>query len=203
MPRSAVRLGENRKTDGNRGLRGVSLAGSRVCHGGFTFFPPSIPSLLLTSVYSQYQINASETHSTIGLYSGWDYTEFMALAHVPIRPPNDYYPLGDVLANGQALDGSHINILAIVKNVSGSKMMKLYLSHLAGSTLSLRNGPILLPQVLLPHTCSDSVSCTHMYDVSTVKSSHFSPMHTQEATKPINGLKDRTTPPHSAVWWSG
>lgn len=72
---------------------------------------------------SQYQINASETHSTIGLYSGWDYTEFMALAHVPIRPPNDYYPLGDVLANGQALDGSHINILAIVKNTGTPKEM--------------------------------------------------------------------------------
>ena len=128
-----------------------------------------------SSVYSQYQINASETHSTIGLYSGWDYTEFMALAHVPIRPPNDYYPLGDVLANGQALDGSHINILAIVKNVSGSKMVKLYLSHLAGSTLSLRNGLISLPHILLPHTCSDSV-CTMSLRSSLVILAQHSPL---------------------------
>ena len=59
----------------------------------------------------------SEIHSTLSLYNGWDYTEFTALAHVPLRPPNDYYSLSDISASGQSLDGSHINILAIVKNV--------------------------------------------------------------------------------------
>ena len=68
-------------------------------------------------LYSQYQINVSEIYSTLSLYNGWDYTEFTALAHVPLRPPNDYYPLSDISASGQSLDGSHINILAIVKNV--------------------------------------------------------------------------------------
>jgi len=62
----------------------------------------------------------SEIHSSLSLYNGWDYTEFTALAHVPIRPPNDYYSLSDISANGQILDGSHINILAIVKNVRKS-----------------------------------------------------------------------------------
>ena len=68
-------------------------------------------------LYSQYQINVSEIYSTLSLYNGWDYTEFTALAHVPLRPPNDYYPLSDISASGLSLDGSHINILAIVKNV--------------------------------------------------------------------------------------
>jgi len=59
----------------------------------------------------------SEIYSTLSLYNGWDYTEFTTLAHVPLRPPNDYYPLSDISTSGQSLDGSHINILAIVKNV--------------------------------------------------------------------------------------
>ena len=60
----------------------------------------------------------SESHSIVNLYNGWDYTDFAALAHVPIRPPNDYYRLSDILASGQTLDGSHVNILAIVRHVS-------------------------------------------------------------------------------------
>ncbi len=68
--------------------------------------------------YSQYQVNISETYSNLSLYSGWDYTEFTALAHVPLRPPSDYHTLSDILSNGPSMDGSHINILAIVKHVS-------------------------------------------------------------------------------------
>lgn len=67
---------------------------------------------------SGHQLNATEGHSTISLYTGWDYTDFTALAHIPLRPPNDYYPLSDILSSGQALEGSHINILAIVRHVS-------------------------------------------------------------------------------------
>ena len=79
-------------------------------------------SLPLPHVYlcycSGHQLNATEGHSTISLYTGWDYTDFTALAHIPLRPPNDYYPLSDILSSGQALEGSHINILAIVRHVS-------------------------------------------------------------------------------------
>ena len=67
--------------------------------------------------HSGHQLNATEGHSTISLYSGWDYTDFTALAHVPLRPPNDYYPLNDILSSGQALEGAHINILAIIRHV--------------------------------------------------------------------------------------
>ena len=66
---------------------------------------------------SQYQINVSENYSSLRLYDGQDYTEFSALAHIPLRPPNDYYILSEVLSNGQSLDGSAVNILAIVRHV--------------------------------------------------------------------------------------
>ena len=83
----------------------------------------------------------SEIYSTLSLYNGWDYTEFTALAHVPLRPPNDYYSLSDISASGQSLDGSHINILAIVKNVRNKS---LQFSHILNTTfiscsLALRN----------------------------------------------------------------
>ena len=72
---------------------------------------------LLTVSHSQYQINVSEIYSTLTLYDGGNYTQFTALAHIPLRPPNDYYTLSDLLNSGQSLDGSNVNILAIVKRV--------------------------------------------------------------------------------------
>lgn len=66
---------------------------------------------------SQYQINVSEIYSTLTLYDGGNYTQFTALAHVPLRPPNDYYSLSDLLSSDQSLDGSNVNMLAIVKHV--------------------------------------------------------------------------------------
>ena len=71
------------------------------------------------SLCSGHQLNATEGHTTISLYSGWDYTDFTSLAHIPLRPPNDYYPLSDVLSSGQTLEGAHVNLLAIVRQVRG------------------------------------------------------------------------------------
>lgn len=70
---------------------------------------------------SQYQVNISETHSSLSLYSGWDYTEYTALAHIPLRPPSDYHSLSDIFSTGQSMDGSHVNIQAVVKHVSDLK----------------------------------------------------------------------------------
>ncbi len=69
-------------------------------------------------LYSQYQVNISEVHSSLSLYSGWDYTEYTALAHMPLRPPSDYHTLSDIISAGQSMDGSHVNIQAVVKHVS-------------------------------------------------------------------------------------
>jgi len=64
------------------------------------------------------ELNLSAVHSTITLYSGWDYTEFASLAHIPIRPANDCYKLKDMLTGGHKLTGSHVNLLVAVKSVS-------------------------------------------------------------------------------------
>ena len=78
--------------------------------------------MLRTSLYlySGHQLNATENHTTISLYSGWDYTDYTSLAHIPLRPPNDYYPLNDILSSGQTLEGAHLNLLAIVRQVRGN-----------------------------------------------------------------------------------
>ena len=47
-----------------------------------------------------------------------DYSEFSSLAHVPLRSSNDYYTLTDILSNGMTIDGSHVNILAVIRSVS-------------------------------------------------------------------------------------
>ena len=72
---------------------------------------------------SQYYVNLSEAHSEVALYSGWDYTEYTSLAHVSLRPSNDYYTLGDILANGTSLEGNHINILAAVRDRGTPRQM--------------------------------------------------------------------------------
>lgn len=41
----------------------------------------------------------------------------LPLLHLPVKDPRDFYSLGDIVANGQSLDGSVINILAAVRSV--------------------------------------------------------------------------------------
>ena len=72
----------------------------------------------LLAIFSIYQLNLSETHSSVSLYSGWDLSEFDIIAHIPIKASNDFYTLGDVIANGQSIHGEHISLQAAVKNVS-------------------------------------------------------------------------------------
>ena len=57
-------------------------------------------------------------YSSVAIYTGRNYVQLSSLAHVPIRPHDDYYTLSDILANGQSLDGSYLNLLAIVASVS-------------------------------------------------------------------------------------
>ena len=73
---------------------------------------------MLISIPSIYQLNLSETHSSVSLYSGWDLSEFDIIAHIPVKASNDFYTLGDVIANGQNLHGEHISLQAVVKTVS-------------------------------------------------------------------------------------
>ena len=50
-------------------------------------------------------------------YSGLDIENYSQLVCYPIRSGNDFYTLEDIQANGMNLQGEHINILAVVKQV--------------------------------------------------------------------------------------
>lgn len=67
---------------------------------------------------SMMELNLSAIHSSIGLYSGWDYTEFASLVHIPIRSVTECYKLNNIITAGNKLHGSHVNLLVAVKNVS-------------------------------------------------------------------------------------
>ncbi|XP_034562989.1 meiosis-specific with OB domain-containing protein isoform X2 [Notolabrus celidotus] len=45
----------------------------------------------------------------------------LPLIHLPVKDPGDFYSLGDIVANGQSLDGTVINILAAVKSIGELK----------------------------------------------------------------------------------
>ncbi|XP_068673464.1 meiosis-specific with OB domain-containing protein-like [Montipora capricornis] len=70
---------------------------------------------------SPFQLHVSETHSSASLFSGWDTTEFDNISHIPIKTSNDFYTLGDIIANDQSLNGEHVNIQAVVKSVGQTK----------------------------------------------------------------------------------
>ncbi|XP_077980792.1 meiosis-specific with OB domain-containing protein-like [Glandiceps talaboti] len=67
------------------------------------------------------ELNISERHSTVCQYSGWDFANFNSIQHIPIKDTSDYYTLGDVITNGQSLNGEHINLLALVKEIGNAK----------------------------------------------------------------------------------
>lgn len=72
-------------------------------------------------LYSPYQLHISEAHSSVSLFNGCDMSEFNNISHIPIKASNDFYTLGDIIANDQNLHGEHVNIQAVVKSVSMQK----------------------------------------------------------------------------------
>lgn len=68
---------------------------------------------------SCYKLLLSETHSVVKICSRCEVdTKLLSLLNVPVKEPQDFYSLGDIVANGQSLDGRIINVLAAVKSVS-------------------------------------------------------------------------------------
>lgn len=65
---------------------------------------------------SSYKLLLSENHSVVRIYEAD--TRLLSLLHLPVKNPQDFYSLGDIVANGQSLDGKIINVLAAVKSVS-------------------------------------------------------------------------------------
>lgn len=60
----------------------------------------------------------TEAHSQVCLCADMDTIDrLLPLIHLPVKDSRDFYSLGDVVANGQRLDGTVINVLAAVKSV--------------------------------------------------------------------------------------
>ncbi|KAG7506941.1 hypothetical protein JOB18_019366 [Solea senegalensis] len=73
---------------------------------------PSFCKLLVRETYSQVCLCAD-----VGTID-----RLLPLMHLPVKDSRDFYSLGDVVANGQQLDGAVINILAAVKSVGDPKL---------------------------------------------------------------------------------
>ncbi|NWZ46985.1 MEIOB protein, partial [Haliaeetus albicilla] len=68
---------------------------------------------------SCYKLLLSENHSVVKTSSCYEMdTKLLSLLHLPVKDPQDYYSLGDIIANGQSLDGRILNVLAAVMSVS-------------------------------------------------------------------------------------
>ncbi|XP_013380147.1 meiosis-specific with OB domain-containing protein-like [Lingula anatina] len=86
---------------------------SKPSDGSDERFRPWTPSL--------YQLNISENHSTVKLYGGWSVDKYYSLQSIPIKASNDFYTLGDIIANGQNLHNAVVNLLAVVRSVGSPK----------------------------------------------------------------------------------
>ncbi|NXG68576.1 MEIOB protein, partial [Baryphthengus martii] len=68
---------------------------------------------------SCYKLLLSENHSVVKTSPCYKTdTKLLSLLHLPVKDPQDYYSLGDIVANGQSLDGRILNVLAAVMSVS-------------------------------------------------------------------------------------
>ena len=81
--------------------------------------------LLLSFSFSQFNIVANETHATIERCS---IDEFASFAFVPVKKMYDYYKLGDIIANGQNLNFLHLNLLAVLRDVSFLRFKRRFFS---------------------------------------------------------------------------
>ncbi|XP_025023166.1 meiosis-specific with OB domain-containing protein [Python bivittatus] len=68
---------------------------------------------------SNYKLLLSENHSAVRIYEAD--TRLLPLLHLPVKNPQDFYSLRDIVANGQSLDGKIINVLAAIKSVGEPK----------------------------------------------------------------------------------
>lgn len=72
---------------------------------------------MIPECFRPFHLTLSENHSTVTLYDGLDLGSYASLQYIPTKPSSDFYTLEDVLANGQNLEGEHINLLAAIRKV--------------------------------------------------------------------------------------
>ncbi|XP_008926454.2 meiosis-specific with OB domain-containing protein [Manacus vitellinus] len=71
---------------------------------------------------SCYKLLLSENHSVVKTSLCYETdTRLLPLLHLPVKDPQDYYSLGDIVANGQSLNGRILNVLAAVMSVGEPK----------------------------------------------------------------------------------
>ncbi|CAN9508585.1 unnamed protein product [Ophioblennius macclurei] len=71
---------------------------------------------------SPFRLLVTELHSRVLACADVDTIDkLLPLIHLPVKDPGDFYSLGDIVANGQQLSGTTINILAAVKMVGETK----------------------------------------------------------------------------------
>ncbi|XP_034049406.1 meiosis-specific with OB domain-containing protein [Thalassophryne amazonica] len=71
---------------------------------------------------SPYRLLVTDAHSLVCLCADTDTIDrLLPLIHLPVKDSRDFYSLGDIVANGQRLDGSVINILAAVRLIGEPK----------------------------------------------------------------------------------
>uniref|UniRef100_A0A3P9PN42 Meiosis-specific with OB domain-containing protein n=1 Tax=Poecilia reticulata TaxID=8081 RepID=A0A3P9PN42_POERE len=71
---------------------------------------------------SHYRLLLTETHSQVSVCGdGASVERLLPLLHLPVKDSRDFYSLADIVANGQQLDGTVINILAAVKLIGETK----------------------------------------------------------------------------------
>ncbi|XP_061763332.1 meiosis-specific with OB domain-containing protein [Nerophis ophidion] len=72
-----------------------------------------------------YRLMVTEVHSQVNLCADMDTTDsLLPLIHLPVKDSRDFYTLGDIVANGQSLEGSFINILAAAKSIGETKLFR-------------------------------------------------------------------------------
>ncbi|XP_071398545.1 meiosis-specific with OB domain-containing protein-like [Centroberyx affinis] len=77
-------------------------------------FCPATPSF--------FRLLVTEAHSQVRLCADMDtINRLLPLIHLPVKDSRDFYSLGDIVANGQSLDGNVINILAAVRSIAEPK----------------------------------------------------------------------------------
>ncbi|KAJ3583783.1 hypothetical protein NHX12_015605 [Muraenolepis orangiensis] len=78
-------------------------------------FCPTTPSF--------YRLLISEAHSQVLLCTDMSTADrLLPLLHLPGKDPRDFYSLGDIVINGQGLDGRVLNILAAVRSIAELKL---------------------------------------------------------------------------------
>ncbi|XP_006901977.1 PREDICTED: meiosis-specific with OB domain-containing protein, partial [Elephantulus edwardii] len=77
-------------------------------------FSPATPSTC--------KLLLSKNHSTVRVCPRYKVnTTLLSLVHLPVKEHHDYYSLGDIVANGQSLNGKIISVLAAVRSVGEPK----------------------------------------------------------------------------------